>query len=102
MAIGLLYSDDRVAQLDQVLLLHIEQLLTNFLGLLFRRKCDFYKIGHFSLPMLLRNLFTLSAKPSPNPGSRPSQRPNPSPDPNPTKRTASPAPSPAPAGASPT
>jgi hypothetical protein len=50
MAIGLLYRDDRVAQLDQVLLLHIEQLLTNFLGLLFRRKCDFYKIGHFSLP----------------------------------------------------
>ena len=42
--------------------------------------------------MLLRNLFALSAKPSPNPGSRPSQRPNPSPDPNPTKRPASPSP----------
>ena len=49
MAIGLLDRDNRVAQLDQVLLLHIEQLLANLLGLFFGRKGDFHEIGHLCL-----------------------------------------------------
>src|SRR5215831_12178786 len=103
MAVGLFHRDDRVTQLDQVLLLHVEQLLPNFLGLLFGRKRDFYEIGHCLYPMLLRNRLRLSARPSPNPGPTPNQDPNPSPDPSPTRRRASPSPNPTsqPAGPSP-
>ena len=46
MPIGPLHCDDSIGQLDQVLLLHIEQLLTNLLGLFFRCKGDFYEISH--------------------------------------------------------
>jgi hypothetical protein len=53
MAIGLLDRNDCVAQFDQVLLLHVEQLLANLLGLFLGWKGDFYKISHMFTPWRL-------------------------------------------------
>ena len=51
-AVGILYGDDRVAELDQIFLLHGEELLPNLLGLFFGRKCNHEKIIH--RPLLFR------------------------------------------------
>jgi hypothetical protein len=59
MATLLLHRDNRIAQLDQVLLLHVDQLLTHLLGFLFRRKRDFHEIGHLRLGFI-RELVAVS------------------------------------------
>jgi hypothetical protein len=46
LAIRLLHGNDRVAKLDQVILLQIEKPLTNFLRLFLRGECDDNEIRH--------------------------------------------------------
>jgi hypothetical protein len=51
-AVGLLDRDHGVGQLDQILLLHVQKLLPDFLGLCFGREGDCDKISHpCSLPV---------------------------------------------------
>src|ERR1700731_366248 len=72
MAIGLLPRDHRITQLDQVLLLHIEQLLANLLVFFFGRKCDFHEIGHLCLLHAVRiERRRLSRELHPSPGYPP-------------------------------
>src|SRR5262245_58424368 len=114
MAIGLLDCDHRVAQLDQVFLLHIEQLPANLLGFLLGRKRDFHEIGHLChLPAVSKFDATLnkrSARPgrfaairgvgqilAPDPA--PPRSPNPASSPTPTGTPAPPASRPTPAPA---
>src|SRR6516165_10917223 len=108
MAIRLLDRDNRVAQLDQVLLLHVEQLLANLLGFLLGRKRDFYEIGHLrSLHAVLepedksKSVYRRSgeqgrpsARPSPSQEPKPSLRPDPSRDPTPAGTPPQPGPQP--------
>jgi hypothetical protein len=54
MAIGLLDSNHRITQLDQVFLLHIEQLLAKPFGFFFGRKCNFHEISHLRLLQAVR------------------------------------------------
>jgi hypothetical protein len=53
-AIGLLHRDHRITQLDQILVLHTEQLLANLLGFFFGRKCDFHEVCHWCLLQAVR------------------------------------------------
>jgi hypothetical protein len=50
--VGLLHRDHGVAQLDQILPLHVQQLLTDLLGLFFSRKCHNDEITHVFTPFI--------------------------------------------------
>jgi hypothetical protein len=99
------------AQLDQIFLLHIEQLPANLLGFLLGRKRDYDEIRHlshlrtaseFNVKLINVRLnpdrrcmeywASPSARPIPTPEPKPSRNPKPSQDPSPTSQLANPSP----------
>src|SRR4029077_509414 len=54
--VWLLHRDDGIAQLDKVLLLHVQQLLTHFFSFFFGRKCDNHEIAHIPVPFAVASL----------------------------------------------
>src|SRR5262249_24939133 len=65
-AVGLFRRNDGIAQLNQILPLHIDQLLTNLIGLFFGRKRDIHKISH---PAYSRRLTTKNHRQSRRPSA---------------------------------
>jgi hypothetical protein len=49
-ALFVLHRNDRIADLDQIILLHVEDFLANLLGFGFTREGDEHEISHGEIP----------------------------------------------------